>query len=163
MSGIGTEFENVREGKFRTSISIRQKTLNEMKAYEIKNKKYDFSTKVDHMISDLLNLHKLGVVELENKLTYRECVLILGALNGFSFPQSNYLDVLYLEIKNSIKVNKIDEDYRVDKDTLLEKISNLTQHQAYTVLCIVEEFFNSGNKIVKSEIMELFNTTLDDE
>lgn len=125
-------------------IHIKEATKALIKSAKSMPSIYDMNDKLDIIVNEWNALNNYTKIELIEKFTEAEINLILNSTNGmiFSVDISPILS-LHNNIAYDIDTNESDICCGVNKTTILDKILGLTAHQAYIIIQLSKEFWNS--------------------
>lgn len=147
--GIPQEiFKGIDEGymvevyRFQPNIlENREKEVKDIIKYDKIMELLDISTRDKSKLLYQLVINSIG--ELKGYFSHAEEIFITNVLNGFIYTL-NYdnKEVLWLEVHDAIDLAGDGTQYNVDGNEILNKISNLTDFQAFTVMTLAQLSFD---------------------
>ncbi len=110
-----------------------------------------------YLLSYLPTQTNLTKNELKNYFTKEEALVLISLFTGtYLCNFSSAKEKLITEVRAAIYYEHIDETYKIDGKKLINKLENLTEFQAFTVLSMIEESFFLG-KMSDEEMKKIFN------
>jgi hypothetical protein len=114
-------------------------------------------TIASYLLSYLATQINLTKNELKNYFTKEEALMLISLftntyLNNFSSGKEKLIS----NIRAAIYYESIDGIFNIDGEKLINKLENLTEFQAFTVLSMIEEAFFQG-KVSDEEMKKIFN------
>lgn len=107
----------------------------------------DYSFKAKQMVYMLNAVYQGTKKELIGLFDLNESRLIVNAFNGHLYsPELPNKTVLLANVEDDIQLNLADEVFGVDSDKLLEKLNQLTEFQAFTVIRMAYEYLYSRER-----------------
>jgi len=108
------------------------------------------STVIGRDLGRLYTLYRRALAQI--KFTVDEGCLIVDVLNGL-LVDTNSPHLLWAEIEDAIKLNRVDQKWNVDGEALVVKLRTLNEIQCMAVIDAVERYWN-GNYQVEGDIRE---------
>lgn len=98
----------------------------------------------ENAVNAYVNIRPRVLRELKNQFTKEELSLIVDSLNGTIFDPklATNNSMLSAGIEDSISFDGIDEKWGVDKESILNKITNLSAAHTYFLMEEISRFWN---------------------
>ncbi|WP_315069325.1 hypothetical protein [uncultured Clostridium sp.] len=143
----------------KNDLSSFERLKESNKELNKKSSKNKYITNVSHLIRDAMKkylepseysaLERYTKKELRNYFTVEEASLITASFNGSSYDVNTISPkiVLVNTIKDNIDLDKFDELYNVNGESLMKKLNNLSEFQCYVVIKMTYTFWSTSEDI----------------
>ncbi|UZQ52398.1 hypothetical protein [Clostridium kluyveri] len=107
------------------------------------------------MFADLLKRTRKS---LKSIFTSEELYLLFDTFNCTRYcSHMRAKDFILWEVSDVIDLEKLNIKWNVDSDILVNKIEKLTEFEAFTVITIINAFWNNASKYKDGNFSELFD------
>ncbi|AFK86095.1 hypothetical protein V6B95_13200 [Thermoanaerobacterium saccharolyticum] len=114
-------------------------------------------TIASYLLSYLPTQVNLTKNELKNYFTKEEVLVLISLFTStYLCNFSSAKEKLISNVRAAIYYESIDGIFNIDGEKLINKLENLTEFQAFTVLSMIEEAFFQG-KVSDEEMKKIFN------
>lgn len=130
----------------KTSVTLDPRILAEIDRRAEYDGEGSRSAVISRHLDRYFNLLARARRELRELLSDGEAMLIVDVLNGVGFWDTFGIYMIGHEVADGIRLDRLDQKWKVDRDTLLTKLANLTDAQHLTLVDSATMWWNRVSK-----------------